>query len=48
MDKKYVGGKEAIELLGVHMRTLYQWDKKGWIETIRTNGGKGYTMSRNI
>ena len=40
MDKKYVGGKEATELLGVHMRTLYQWDKKGWIETIRTNGGK--------
>ena len=28
------------ELLGVHQRTLYQWDKKGLIETVRTPGGK--------
>jgi putative resolvase len=36
----YVGGKEASELIGVHQRTLYQWDKKNKIETIRTPGGK--------
>ena len=40
MNKKYMGGKEASELLGVHQRTLYQWEEKGWIETIRTDGGK--------
>lgn len=38
--KKYVGGKEASKLLGVHQRTLYQWDEKGIIKTIRTPGGK--------
>lgn len=37
---KYVGGKEASEKLGVHQRTLYQWEKKGWIHTMRTKGGK--------
>ena len=37
---KYVGGKEASNILSVHQRTLYQWDKKGWIETIRTDGNK--------
>ena len=37
---EYVGGKEASKILGVHQRTLYQWDKKGWIETIRTPGNK--------
>lgn len=40
MTDKYVTGKEASEKLGVHQRTLYQWDKKGWIETIRTDGNK--------
>jgi excisionase family DNA binding protein len=46
---KYVGGKEASELLGVHERTLYQWDKKGQIETIRTPGGKRlYNVERFI
>jgi predicted site-specific integrase-resolvase len=38
--EKYVGGKEASKILGVHQRTLYQWDKKGWIKTIRTPGNK--------
>lgn len=37
---KYLGGKQTSQLLGVHQRTLYQWDKKGWIETIRTPGNK--------
>ena len=40
MSKKYVGGKEASKLLGVHQRTLYQWEDKGLIKTIRTPGGK--------
>lgn len=40
MSKKFVGGKEACNLLGIHQQTLYQWDKKGWIETIRTPGNK--------
>ena len=37
---KYLGGKQTSELLGVHQRTLYQWEEKGWIKTIRTKGGK--------
>ena len=40
MVDKYITGKDASEKLGVHQRTLYQWDKKGWIETIRTDGNK--------
>ena len=37
---EYVGGKEASKILGVHQRTLYQWEEKGLIETIRTPGNK--------
>lgn len=37
---KYVGGKEASKILGVHQRTLYLWEKKGLINTIRTPGKK--------
>ena len=50
---KYVGGKKASEILGVHQRTLYQWEEKGWIETMRTDGGKrlynveGYLREKN-
>lgn len=40
MSKKYVGGKEASTILGIHQRTLYQWEEKGIIKTIRTPGGK--------
>src|SRR3989338_6855694 len=39
-NNTYVGGKKASEILGVHQRTLYQWEEKGWISTIRTHGGK--------
>jgi predicted site-specific integrase-resolvase len=39
MDE-YVGGLNASKILGVHQRTLYEWDKKKIIETIRTPGGK--------
>ncbi len=35
---RYVKGSIASKLLNVHQRTLYQWEKKGWIETIRTKG----------
>jgi len=44
IDKtKFVGGKEASEILGVHPRTLYQWEEKGIIETIRSSvGGKRF------
>ena len=37
---EFVGGKEASHILGVHQRTLYQWEEKGEIETIRTSGNK--------
>ena len=37
---KYVGNKEACEILGIHYKSLYNWDKSGKIETIRTPGGK--------
>ena len=37
---KFVGGKKASEIVGVHQRTLYLWEEKGVIETIRTPGGK--------
>jgi excisionase family DNA binding protein len=40
MTEKFVGGKEASTILGVHQRTLYQWEEKGKIDTIRTPGGK--------
>jgi putative resolvase len=36
----FLGGKEASEVLGVHQRTLYLWEKNKKIETIRTPGNK--------
>ena len=37
----FMGGKKASEYLGVHYRTLYNWDKEGRIEVIRfKEGGK--------
>ena len=47
--EKYIGGKQANELLGVHQRTLMNWDKIGKIETIRTAGNKRlYNVSKFI
>jgi putative resolvase len=40
MTKIYLGSKEACQQLGVHPRTLYNWEEKGKIDTIRTPGGK--------
>jgi predicted site-specific integrase-resolvase len=43
----FIGGKQASELLGVHQRTLMNWDKIGKIETIRTSGNKRlYNVSK--
>jgi len=39
-NTEYVSGKEASKILGVHQRTLYQWEEKGQIDTIRTPGNK--------
>lgn len=36
----YLSGKKASEILGVHQRTLMNWDRKGLIEVIRTPGNK--------
>jgi putative resolvase len=38
--ENFKGGKEASTILGVHQRTLYLWEEKGLIETIRTPGNK--------
>lgn len=40
--KGYLKGKQASEKLGIHQRTLYQWESKGWIKTLRTPGGIRY------
>jgi len=39
-NENYIGGIEAAKTLGVHQRTLHNWDEKGLIETIRTPGNK--------
>jgi len=40
MDKKFIGGKAASMIIGVHQQTLYKYADEGTIETIRTPGGK--------
>ena len=35
INTSFFGGKETSLILGVHQRTLYIWEKKGIIETIR-------------
>lgn len=37
---RYVGGKQASEIIGVHQRTLYKWADDGKIDMKRTPGGK--------
>lgn len=39
-ENKYISPKKAQEILGVHAQTLYNWEKKGKIDTIRTVGNK--------
>jgi len=38
--ENYISGKKASEILGIHQRTLMNWDKKGLIDVIRTPGNK--------
>ena len=38
--EEYLSGSKASKILGVHQRTLHNWDSKQLIETIRTPGGK--------
>ena len=33
MEDNFIKGSKATKILGVHQRTLYQWEEKGWIET---------------
>jgi putative resolvase len=40
MSEKYVSGKKATEILGVHVQTLYNWEKAGKLDTIRTIGNQ--------
>ena len=46
---EYVGGQEASRILGVHQRTLYIWEDKKLIDTIRTPCGKRmYNVNKYI
>jgi putative resolvase len=38
--EKYVSGKKACDILGVHTKTLHNWDRDKLIQTIRTPGNK--------
>jgi len=38
--EEYLSGSKAAKILGVHQRTLYNWDENKKIDTIRTPGGK--------
>lgn len=41
MDKtRFVTPKKACEILGVHYKTLYNWEESNKIETVRMPGGK--------
>lgn len=37
---EFITPKEAMKILNVHHQTLYNYEKKGLIQTIRTPGGK--------
>jgi len=38
--EEYLSGKKASHILGVHQKTLYSWNEKGYIDTIKTPEGK--------
>jgi len=50
INNKYVGGKQACEILGVHMQTLYNWEKSGKIEIIRHSekGKRFYNVEKYL
>lgn len=39
MDDKFLSGKKASQIIGVHPRTLYNWEREGKIKAIRSPGG---------
>jgi predicted site-specific integrase-resolvase len=39
-NNKYLSTKETKKIMNVHTHTLYNWEKKGEIETIRTKTGR--------
>ena len=45
----YVSSRKAREMLGIHVRTLYQWEQKGWIETVRDkNNHRMYNVQKYL
>ena len=40
MGKNFITSKEAIRILNIHYKTLYQYEKTGLIETVRTPSGE--------
>ena len=51
IDKtKFMGSKEASKILGIHPRTLYLWEERGTIETIRNipNGKRYYNVIKYL
>ena len=40
MESDFMSGKNAGKILGVHTRTLYNWERSGKIKAIRTPGGQ--------
>ena len=47
-EVNFVGGKEAMEILGVHRNTLYNWENQGLIEVVRNNpkGKRFYNVKK--
>jgi predicted site-specific integrase-resolvase len=51
IDKtKFMGSKEASKILGIHPRTLYLWESKKLIETVRSspNGKRFYNVEKYL
>lgn len=51
IDKtKFMGSKEASKILGIHPRTLYLWESKNLIETVRStpNGKRFYNVEKYL
>lgn len=51
IDKtKFMGSKEASKILGIHPRTLYVWESKGVIDTIRSSptGKRFYNVEKYL
>lgn len=46
----YFGSREACKLLGIHPRTLYLWESKGKIETVRSSerGKRFYNVNKYL